>query len=83
MSELSEGGARIVGADLAEPDREFAAESCFQDGEQVPIEGVVLRQAESETIVRFSNGIARKRMIAEQMRLSKKYPMLFARTKRE
>jgi hypothetical protein len=53
----------------------------FRDGETVSIEGVVVRSDEKEMIVRFSSGISMKRMVAEQIRLQQKYPMMFGTRK--
>ena len=83
VSELSEGGARIVGVNLTQGDQKFPAEICFPDGDTVSIEGVVLRHTGSETAVEFSKRIAAQRMFAEQMRLCRKYPMLFSQDNRD
>ena len=84
LSELSEGGAKILPGDAgAVPrDQTFAGVIRFRDGETVAIEGVVLRSEEEEMIVRFSSGVSMKHMVAEQIRLQQKYPVLFGTGKR-
>jgi len=57
----------------------FAGVLRFSDGDTTPIVGVVLRLEDSEIVVKLSKGISLKRMIAEQIRLRKKYPMFFDR----
>ena len=59
------------------PDEPFAGVLRFRDGETASIEGVVLRTGERETVVRLSRGISLKRMVAEQMRVRRKYPVSF------
>ena len=49
----------------------------FQDGETNSIVGVVLRIDENKMAVKLSKGISLRRMMAEQIRLRKKYPMFF------
>ena len=49
----------------------------FQDGESNSIVGVVLRIDENKMAVKLSKGISLRRMMAEQIRLRKKYPMFF------
>ncbi|MEO2017192.1 MAG: PilZ domain-containing protein [Fuerstiella sp.] len=83
LSELSEGGAKILlgGVGAVHGDQTFAGVLRFRDGETVSIEGVVVRSDEKEMIVRFSSGISMKRMVAEQIRLQQKYPMMFGTRK--
>ena len=60
----------------------FAGVLRFKDGDTTPIVGVVLRLEGSEMVVKLSKGVSLKRMIAEQSRLRKKYPMFFDRAER-
>ena len=79
VSEISEGGARIVADKLAKSGQSVSGEIQFQDGELVPIESIVLRHSESETVLKFTKGISPMRIAKEQIRLSKRYPSLFSK----
>lgn len=58
----------------------FAGVLRFQDGDTTPVVGVVLRWEDGELVVKLSKGISLKRMIAEQSRIRKKYPMFLDQT---
>jgi len=79
VSEISEGGAQILisrneAGNLAQS---FTGVLTFQDGEAFPIEGVVMRSTGTSLIVKLSKGVSLKRMLSEQIRLRKSYPMLY------
>jgi hypothetical protein len=57
----------------------FAGVIRFKDGGIVPVVGAVLRADHREMVVRFTIGISFNRMIAEQVRIRKKYPMFLRR----
>ena len=63
VSEISEGGARIVvaGQGSFEPGQPFSGTILFADGEEVDIRGIVLRHYTDEIAVRLSVGISFKR----------------------
>lgn len=79
VSELSEGGARIIitGADIILPGEPVSGTILFHDHETVAIEGTVLRVDEKEMVVGLTRLVTLKRMIAEQIRIRKKYPLFF------
>lgn len=79
VSEISEGGVRIMlaGGCAVRLGQAFAGVLRFKDGGTHPIVGVVIRLDDSEIVVQLSKGISLKRMIAEQSRLRKRYPMFF------
>jgi len=79
VAEVSEGGAMILLGDgcAVSIGQSFAGVVEFEDGETNPIVGVVLRLVENKMIVKLSKGISLRRMMAEQIRLRKKYPMFF------
>jgi len=81
VTEVSEGGVMILLGDgcAVRLGQSFAGVVQFEDGETNPIVGVVLRIAENKMVVKLSKGISLRRMMAEQIRLRKKYPMLFER----
>lgn len=53
----------------------------FHDGEQIEIEGRVLRMDGQELVAKLTKGPDLKRMTAEQIYLRKKYPGMFSKTK--
>jgi hypothetical protein len=55
----------------------FAGVIRFKDGGIVPVVGVVLRHDKREMVVKFTIGISFSRILAEQVRIHKKYPMFF------
>jgi hypothetical protein len=77
--EVSEGGAMILLGDgcAVRLGQSFVGVVQFQDGETSSIVGVVLRLDENKMVVKLSKGISLRRMMAEQIRLRKKYPMFF------
>ena len=79
ISEISEGGARIVvaGAGPFEPGEPFSGTVLFADGEEVEIRGIVLRHDTDEIAVRLSIGISFKRMVAEQAQLKQRLTWVF------
>ena len=79
VSEASEGGIKILLDRHCEIHARqlFAGVVRFKDGGIAPVVGVVLRSDEREMIVKFTKGISFNRMMAEQMRIRKKYPMFF------
>ncbi len=81
VSEVSEGGARIVlkGEHDVELDQPFAGTLCFPDGESTAVEGIVMRSDEYEIVVALSRGVSLNRMVKEQSRLRQKYPIFFHR----
>lgn len=84
VTEISEGGLRIrvAGGCAVRLHQTFAGVLRFNDGGTTPIVGVVLRLDGSEIVVKLSKGISLKRMLSEQIRLRKKYPMLFDRAEK-
>ena len=81
VAEVSEGGVMILLGDgcAVRVGQSFAGVVEFEDGETNSIVGVVLRIDANKMIVKLSKGISLRRMMAEQIRLRKKYPMLFER----
>jgi preprotein translocase subunit YajC len=79
VSEVSEGGVMILLGDgcAVRLGQSFVAVIRFQDGETNSIVGVVLRIDEKKMVVKLSKGVSLKRMMAEQIRIRKKYPMFF------
>ena len=79
VTEVSEGGVMILLGDgcAVRLGQSFVGVIQFQDGEINPIVGVVLRIDEGRMAVKLSKGISLRRMMAEQIRLRKKYPMFF------
>jgi len=79
VTEVSEGGVMILLGDgcAVRLGQSFVGVIQFQDGETNPIVGVVLRIAANKMAVKLSKGISLRRMMAEQIRLRKKYPMFF------
>ena len=79
VTEVSEEGLVILlGSGCAvRLGQSFVGVIQFRDGETHSIVGVVLRIDESKMAVKLSKGISLKRMMAEQIRLRKKYPMFF------
>jgi len=84
VSEISEGGVRVIlaGGCAVRLRQTFAGVLRFKDGGNEPIVGVVIRFDHSEIVVKLSKGISLKRMIAEQSRVRKKYPMFFDRAQK-
>jgi len=79
VSEASEGGVKIL-LDrhcVVRVGQFFAGVIRFKDGGIVPVVGVVLRHDKREMVVKFAIGISFSRMLAEQVRIRKKYPMFF------
>jgi hypothetical protein len=79
VAEVSEGGLMILLGDgcAVRLGQSFAGVVRFQDGETNSIVGIVLRIDANKMVVKLSKGISLKRMMAEQIRLRKKYPMFF------
>jgi hypothetical protein len=79
VTEVSEGGVMVLLGDgcAVRPGQSFVGVIEFQDGETNSIVGVVLRIVENKMAVKLAKGISLRRMMAEQIRLRKKYPMLF------
>ena len=79
VSEISEGGAQILisSNEAGSLARSFTGVLTFKDGEVVPIAGDVIRATVTRLIVKLSKGVTLKQMLSEQIRLRKKYPMLY------
>jgi hypothetical protein len=79
VSEVSEGGIMILLGDgcAVRLGQSFVGVIRFQDGETNSIVGVVLRIDENKMVVKLSKGVSLRRMMAEQIRIRKKYPMFF------
>jgi len=79
IAELSEGGMRVLFNDdpNAPDDYPFEGVIRYIDGEEVHINGKVLRADEHGFSVQFNQGVGMRRIVADQIRLKKKYPMLF------
>jgi hypothetical protein len=79
VSEASEGGAKILLDRLSavRDEQVFAGVIRFKDGGSGPVVGEVLRFDEREMVVKFTKGISLNRMMVEQVRIRKKYPMFF------
>jgi hypothetical protein len=79
--ELSESGLRIdLGGRQLETGRTVLGWVRFRDYEANVVEGAVLRTEGQEAVVLLSLKISLKRMLDEQRRLIKLYPMLFERS---
>ena len=78
VTEISEKGARIlfVGENAYSIEKLFTGSVSFCGGETVEIEGSVVWSSEKEIAIRLSKGITLKRMMKEQARLHRKYPLL-------
>lgn len=76
VSEVSEAGVRIVIASQVElADAEvFTGTITFRSGEKESVEGTILRSSENEIVANLTIGISLKRMMAEQIRIRRKYP---------
>lgn len=84
VAELSESGMRIVlGGWRLKSERPMLGWIKFKDGLASVVEGKVLRIEEGEAIVHLTLGVSLKRMLAEQRRLIRLYPILFERTEVE
>lgn len=79
VTEVSERGVMILLGDgcAVRLGQLFVGVVQFRDGETTSIVGVVLRIDANKMVVKLSKGISLSRMMAEQIRLRKKYPMLF------
>jgi len=79
VSEASQGGIKILldRQGTIRVEQTFAGVIRFKDGGIVPVVGLVLRSDEKEMVVKFTIGISFNRMMAEQARVRKKYPMFF------
>ena len=79
VSEVSSGGLRIL------PGRQggfregqfFAGVIRFVDGGVAPVVGRVHRLDGNEAVIKLAIGIRLNRMMAEQLRIRRKYPMYF------
>ena len=78
VSELSEGGARILlpGDWTSAIGRPIGGTLEFPDGESIPVEGVVLRIEGPEVIVQFTKGVSFRRMLSEHSRILRAYPFI-------
>jgi hypothetical protein len=78
VSELSEGGARILlpGDWTAAIGRPIEGTLEFIDGDAIPVEGVVLRIEGPEVIIQFTKGVSFRRMLAEHSRILRAYPFI-------
>lgn len=72
VTELSEGGCRVVAA--AAPGPVAAGWLVFRGGERVPVEGVAVRTDGDEVVVRFTAGVSLGTMVRLQRRLARAYP---------
>ena len=79
VSEASEGGVKILldRQCVVRAGQFFAGVIRFKDGGIVPVVGVVLRHDKREMVVKFTIGISFNRIMTEQVRIRKKYPMFF------
>jgi hypothetical protein len=79
VTEVSERGVMILLGDecAVRLGQLFVGVVQFRDGETNSIVGVVLRIDANKMVVKLSKGISLRRMMAEQIRLRNKYPMLF------
>ena len=79
VAEISEGGVRIIvtGGMEFEPGGQFSGSILFADGEILDIRGLMLRSMDGEIVVRLSQGISFKRMVAEQALLKQKLTWVF------
>lgn len=81
VSEISEGGMRVVALDqgdvLAQQHQVQGVLRLNQT--EVAIHGRVLRQQGEEVVLVLSEGIPLSLMVSEQRRLIQKYPLLFGR----
>lgn len=81
VSEISEGGLRVVALDQSE----VLAQQLDVQGTlhlvdaKVDVHGRVLRQQGEEVVLVLSEGIPLSLMVSEQRRLIQKYPSLFRR----
>lgn len=79
VQELSEGGMKV----LFDKENELPADFPFSgliryiDGEEVEVTGKVLRTNDHGFSVQFEKGVGMRRIVADQIRLKKKYPLLF------
>lgn len=81
VSEISEGGMRLVAVDQGD---ELAQQRQIVGilqlpGESVAVEGRVLRKQSEEVVLVLSEGIPLALMVSEQRRLIRKYPAFFGR----
>jgi hypothetical protein len=75
VTELSEGGMRVVAGDFrVAVGCRVAGEVCFADGEAAWVDGTVLRHDAGEAILQLTVGVPLARMVAEQKRLLRLYP---------
>lgn len=79
VAEISEGGLRL----RLDPETtvkvgvEISLTVHFPDGENLHVEGLVLRHHGEETVVRLTKGVSFQRMIAEQVWIKEKFPTYF------
>lgn len=76
--ELSELGGRIhLGGRELRSGTAISGWVRFRDGESAPIEGQVIRTEGKEAVLQLTEGVSFSRMLAEQRRLIRLYPMMF------
>lgn len=79
IEELSEGGMKVLfdqDTDLPE-DIPFTGVIQYIDGEEVEISGNIVRSFSHGFSVKFEKGVGMRRIMSDQIRLKKKYPLLF------
>lgn len=81
VSEISEGGLRLVALDASqELEQQRHLVGILQlSGQSVAVEGRVLRRQHDEVVVVLSDGVPLPLVMSEQRRLIRKYPALFGR----
>ena len=75
VTELSEGGIRLRLLDGVEPGRQLAGLVRFADGHTARISGEVRRSDGDEVVLLLTIGISLKRMLIEQQKLIREYPV--------
>ncbi len=79
IDELSEGGMKVYFMD----DRTlpeyvpFTGNIRYIDGEEVEVTGIIKRSDKHGFSVQFEKGVSMQRIVTDQIRLKKKYPLLF------
>ncbi len=79
IEELSEGGMKVLFQGDTTLPEEFPFTGLIQyiDGEEVEITGEMVRSFDHGFSVKFVKGVGARRIMSDQIRLKRKYPMLF------
>ncbi len=79
VAEVSEKGLRVVVENSSVLYRGMSMKGVLllHGGKLIEIEGAILRFDGNEVIIKLKQGPSFKHMLAEQMRLRRKYPLLF------